>query len=119
LAKSDGVDFRVALAFWTHLGGDVNAAIFLSGVSMTSFAASGAFFLKFWVASRDRFYLYFCFACWLMAIERIVALFISATLETIWSPMVEATSWVYLIRLGAFLVIFFAIVEKNRIKNKK
>jgi hypothetical protein len=89
-------------------------AEFLSGASMVSFAACGIFFLKIWRASSDRFFLYFGSAVWLLAGERIVLL---ATREFSNIPaegLIEATSWVYLMRLFAFVLILIAIVEKNR-----
>jgi hypothetical protein len=89
-------------------------AEFLSGASMVSFAACGIFFMKFWRASNDRFFLFFGCAVWLLGAERVVLL---ATREFSNIPqegLIEATSWVYLIRLFAFALILIAIVEKNR-----
>ena len=90
------------------------ASSFFSGVSMATFAASGLFFFKFWTASRDRFFLLFAAACWLVSFERVVAFFVQGTQEATWSPTVEASAWVYLIRLCAFLAILAAILTKNR-----
>ncbi len=90
------------------------AAVFLSGVTAATFAASGLFFLKFWSASRDRFFALFAAACFLIAFERVVAFFVHGTREVIRSPAAEASFWVYLIRLLAFLFILLAIYQKNR-----
>lgn len=89
-------------------------ADFLSGISMATFTASGIFFLRFWRASHDRFYLLFCFACWFLALERVMAQFFYGLQEPIRSAATEASSWVYLLRLAAFVVIMIAVVDKNR-----
>ncbi|HXS68119.1 MAG TPA: DUF5985 family protein [Candidatus Polarisedimenticolia bacterium] len=63
------------------------------------------FFLQFWKRSGDSFFLLFSLAFALMAIERLVlALVIGLTVD----------SFVYLIRLCAFLLIIVAIIRKNR-----
>ena len=95
----------------------VLTAVFFSGICMTSFAASGVFFLKFWKASRDPFYLYFCMACWLLAIERIVVVTLTYMLNWM-TPENESGSWIYIIRLVAFLIIFAAVLQKNRSAKK-
>jgi hypothetical protein len=82
-----------------------NAGIFLSGVIMATFAASGFFFLKFWQRTQDRLFLFFAWACWLIAAERVALLFTA--------PEAEPQSFMYLIRLLAFLLIIAAIVNKN------
>jgi hypothetical protein len=92
----------------------MNTAIFLSGITMATFAASGLFFFKFWKSSHNRFFLLFGVACGLISIERVVALFVQGTQESIRSTLVEASAWVYLIRLSAFIFILLAIIDRNR-----
>jgi hypothetical protein len=92
----------------------MNAISFFSGIIVATFLASALFFLKFWKASRDRFFLFFSIACALITLDRIVALCIHATQETFRSEATDEASWVYLIRLLAFVVITIAIVDKNR-----
>lgn len=87
---------------------------FLAGVTMATFAASGVFFLKFWRASRDRFYLLFSLACWLLALDRTTSVAVGISQQALRSVATESSSWVYLIRLVAYLMILFAIIEKNR-----
>ena len=96
----------------------MSTVILLSGISLTTFAASGVFFFKFWRASRDPFFILFGTACWLIAAERLVAHFILPTRQPIYSPEVEATSWIYLLRLFAFLLILIAIVKKSAAKGR-
>ncbi|WP_141735534.1 DUF5985 family protein [Oligoflexus tunisiensis] len=83
----------------------LDAGMFLSGIYMATFAASGFFFLKFWRRTRDQFFLLFAWACWLIAAER-VALLLAV-------PEDEPRSVVYFIRLAAFILIIAAIVNKN------
>ena len=94
------------------------AASLLSGISLATFAASGLFFLKFWRASHDRFFLLFSIACWLIAFERMVAFFVIPVHQPQQAESAEASSWVYLIRLSAFLVVLAAIYLKNRPSRK-
>lgn len=92
----------------------MNYISFLSGVYIIAFSASGLIFLRFFKATGDRFFKYFCFACWMLAIERIVLFFIATghVSQTTITP--ESETWVYFFRLFAFLMIVYAIVDKNR-----
>lgn len=89
---------------------------FLSGICMATFAASAVFFLKFWRAAHDRFFLLFAIACSLISLERVALLLIEGAHSSVRTEQTEAASWVYLIRLMAFLMILFAIINKNRSK---
>lgn len=95
----------------------VLAAVFLSGISMATFAASGVFFLKFWKASKDPFYLHFSIACWLLAFERVAVVILSYMLNLV-TPEDETGSWIYIFRLSAFLIIFLAVLQKNQSAKK-
>lgn len=90
--------------------------VFLAGISMATFGASGLFFLKLWTASRDRFFIFFSIACGFLSIERVFALFVAGTFSPLRSESSEFTGWIYLIRMTAFIMILIAIVEKNRKK---
>lgn len=80
--------------------------IFLSGaVSCASFIA-GLFFARYWALSRDRFFLFFAAAFWIMALNWTAV----ATLK----PTEETHHYYYVVRLVAFLVILIGIVDKNR-----
>jgi len=89
----------------------MNLISFLSGISTITFVASGIFFLKFWKSSQDSFYLSFCIACWLIAVERVILVSISDSTPSV---VQESHAWVYLIRLSAFAVILTGIIRKNR-----
>jgi hypothetical protein len=80
---------------------------FLSGATMFGALVGCAYFMRFWRRSGDRLFLSFGLAFGFMALERLILAFIS-------DPEGEDHSIVYLIRLAAFVLILWAIVEKNR-----
>jgi hypothetical protein len=80
--------------------------LFLHGAIMTGCAACGLFFVRFWKTSRDRLFLWFAFAFWVMAFERVMLALVH--------PRDEFKPYVFLIRLVAFAMIVVAIVDKNR-----
>lgn len=81
---------------------------FLSGMAMLGAWVGGVFFFKFWFKSRDRLFLIFGLAFWFLALERVILALMVDPRQG------EDYSDVYLIRLVAFLLIGFAIVDKNR-----
>lgn len=92
----------------------MNSTLFLSGIAMATFCASGIFFLKLWKASHDRFFMFFAVGCWLLSLERVVSLFVHGAFNPANITEIETSSWVYLMRLLAFVMILIAILEKNR-----
>lgn len=78
------------------------AVQFFSGVLVLGYAVAGLFFLRFWRESRDRLFGYFASAFFLLAIQRILI------------AVREPTAPVYVVRLLAFVLILWAIIEKNR-----
>jgi hypothetical protein len=79
---------------------------FLYGASAMGCTGVGLFFFRFWRRSFDRLFLLFALAFWLLALDRTVLGLVSFATE--WRP------YVFFIRLGAFALIIYAIVEKNR-----
>ena len=79
---------------------------FLSGAVTLGFLLCGLHFLRFWKRSRDTLFLAFAFAFWLLGLNQ--ALLALANIP------VEERSWVYLLRLAAFILIIGAIAAKNR-----
>lgn len=79
---------------------------FFSGILFMGCLAAGFFFLKFWRKSNDR--LFFCFAAsfFLFSFERAVLSYVGVENEP--------SALVYLIRLSAFLLIIYAIINKNK-----
>ena len=79
---------------------------FLSGAVTLGFLLCGLHFLRFWKRSCDSLFLAFAFAFWLLGLNQ--ALLALANIP------VEERSWVYLLRLAAFVLIIAAIAAKNR-----
>ena len=88
--------------------------VFLSGVTTATFFASSVFFVKFWRASRDKFFLLFAMACALLGLERLtLAIFFPSHNSDLVDPG-EAQFWIYLIRAAAFSLILLAFIQRNR-----
>ncbi|HEX7648495.1 MAG TPA: DUF5985 family protein [Noviherbaspirillum sp.] len=85
-------------------------AILAGAIAMGSLVAS-LFFLRFWKSTQDRFFLYFAMSFVLEFGSRIVLGMTSLHNEE--SPVY------YLIRLVAYGLILFAIIEKNKRRNKQ
>jgi hypothetical protein len=79
---------------------------FLMGAIAMASVVAGLFFVRFWRDTGDRLFLIFAAAFWLLAATR-VGLALSRVHEE------GQTHW-YWVRLVAFLLILFAIVDKNR-----
>ena len=79
---------------------------FILGALVMSCAAAGLFFLRFWRKTRDRLFAIFAAAFWLMGLNWLLLAFTS--------PEAEFRPALYLIRLLAFVLILYAILEKNR-----
>lgn len=81
--------------------------LFLSGAMVAAYATVGLFFLRFWRESRDRLFVFFAVAFWLLGLQRLGL--------TVAAPdMPGGSMWLPILRLVAFLVILAAIADKNR-----
>ena len=78
---------------------------FAAGALTAAYLVAALFFLRFWRRSNDQLFLTFGFAFILLAVQQILLQFLG--------PTEEERSWVYLLRLVAFLAIIVAIVRKN------
>ncbi|HYH49599.1 MAG TPA: DUF5985 family protein [Acidimicrobiia bacterium] len=78
----------------------------LSGALAAGFVLAALHFARFWIESRDRLFLLFGAAFVLMAINS-VALGLS-------TPEGDLRVVVYGLRLSAFVLILYAIYDKNR-----
>jgi K+ transporter len=81
-------------------------ATYLSGAVTMGFFIAGLFFLRFWRKTGDGLFLAFALAFWLLSLNQ--ALLALADIP------VEERSWLYLLRLAAFLLIIISIWRKNR-----
>jgi hypothetical protein len=79
---------------------------FLYGAAAMGSAVIGAFFWRFWRHSMDRLFLMFSLAFWILAVDR-----------TMLGVVAFPNEWreqVFLLRLLAFCLILYGIVDKNR-----
>ncbi len=82
-----------------------NVLLFMSGAIAFGFALCGVGFLRLWIRSRDRLFLAFAGAFWLLMLPPFSALVDISE---------ESRSWVYLARIAAYLLISASIVARNR-----
>lgn len=80
--------------------------LLLSGAIAMGYAVASLFFLRFWRGTHDRLFLIFGGAFAVLGIQRL-ALVLSRELA-------EDQTVLYLVRLVAFLLILWAIIDKNR-----
>lgn len=81
----------------------------LGAIAMACFTAC-LFFLRFWKTTRDRFFLFFSLAFFIEGVGRIL-LGIEHT--------DEHEPYVYMMRLFGFLVILYAIIDKNWLRPRQ
>ena len=79
---------------------------FLHGCVTMGCAISGIFFLRFWSQTRDRLFLRFAMAFWVLSV--------SYGLLGVLSFATEWRVYVFVLRLLAFCIIIYGILEKNR-----
>lgn len=78
----------------------------INGALVMACIACALFFLRFWKASRDRLFAFFGLAFTVMACNWLVLTLVDVD--------DERRHYVYLIRLVSFLIILYAIWDKNR-----
>lgn len=84
----------------------ITLAALVAGALTAGYAVAGLFFARFWSQTRDRLFAMFATAFWLLAVQRVAAV--------VTASWVEDTTWLYMVRLMAFLLILIAILDKNR-----
>ena len=77
---------------------------FVAGALMIGYLVIALFFLRFSRETGDRLFVMFATAFFLMAVQRLALFYYGEVGEV----------WVYGLRLVAFLLILFAIIDKNR-----
>ena len=78
---------------------------FLAGAVTLGYAVAAVFFLRFWRKTADRLFMSFALAFVLLATNQVLAAILEAG--------DERTPFVYSLRVLGFLLILWAIVEKN------
>jgi zinc transporter ZupT len=84
---------------------------FLAGGVTLGYAVAAVFFLRFWRRTADRLFLAFSAAFVLLATNQVLA----AALEA----GDERTPYVYSLRVLGFVLILWAIVDKNLSRGRK
>ncbi len=79
---------------------------FLSGAITLGFLIAGLFFLRFWKRTDDSLFLAFAVAFALLGLGQAI--------QALANIPEEERSYIFLIRLAAFIIILAAIVRKNR-----
>jgi membrane protein CcdC involved in cytochrome C biogenesis len=82
------------------------ANAFLSGATVLACMGIALFFVRFWRSSGDRLFAIFALAFTVFAANRLILVLLSDENEN--------TTYVYLVRLVAFVLIILAILDKNR-----
>ena len=78
---------------------------FLSGAATMGFVIAAVFFLRFWRKTRDRFFVAFSIAFFLLALNQALAQWLGAADERV--------MYTYLLRVLGFIIILAAIIDKN------
>ena len=79
---------------------------FLQTVAATAAWISAAIFLRYWRESRDGLFAFFSVAFTLLGV--------SWAILSMFTPLGDASPYVYGLRLLAFLLIIAAVIAKNR-----
>lgn len=80
---------------------------FVWGAIVMACATAGLFFLRFWRKTGDRLFAIFALAFWILGVHWFVLAWTNQDRK-------ELQVGLYAIRLLAFLLILFAIIDKNR-----
>jgi uncharacterized protein DUF5985 len=79
---------------------------FLRGAIVMACCVAGFLLLRLWRLSRDRLFVFFSVAFWVLAVHW--------TVIAVVDPHVETRHFAYVIRLVAFLLIIAGVVDKTR-----
>jgi hypothetical protein len=82
-----------------------NLVAFLGGMATMGFLLAGLFFFRFWKRTKDSLFAKFGIAFWLLAANQA---FINVS-----GIAREDLSWVYSLRILAFVMLIYGIVGKN------
>jgi hypothetical protein len=78
---------------------------FLAGAVALTYLVAGSWFLRFWRKTRDRLFLSFALAFWLLTLNQV--------LVSLLGENDERSGYAYVLRVAGFLLILLAIVDKN------
>jgi len=78
---------------------------YLSGAVTLGYLVAGLFFARFWKRTHDRLFIAFAIAFFLLALNQALAQWLGAADERV--------GYTYLLRVLGFVLILFAIIDKN------
>ena len=78
---------------------------FMWGAIVMACGVAGLFFLRFWRKTQDRLFAIFAVAFWILGLNWLALAFTRAD---------EVHTVLYAVRLLAFLLILYGIIDKNR-----
>jgi hypothetical protein len=90
--------------------GVVQFVHFAAGAIVMGYFVAGLFFLRYWRDTRDRLFLVFAVAFWMLGFQRALINLIDVAAED--------QAIFYLLRLAAFVLILWAVVDKNVIRRR-
>ena len=73
--------------------------------------AAGLFFVRFWRKTHDRLFMIFATAFWVLGLNWLALAFTP--------EKNEARTLLYVVRLLAFLLILYGILDKNRARHRR
>jgi hypothetical protein len=79
---------------------------FLAGGLTLAYLIAGVYFLRFWRKTADRLFLHFAVAFWLFALNQIATSLLAGAYERL--------GYFYILRVLGYVLILYAIVDKNR-----
>lgn len=79
---------------------------FLRGALAFGCWVAGVFFLRFWRHTRDRLFIYFVLAFWVLGAHWVALALVN--------PGMESRHYLMVVRLVAFVLLIVGIVDKNR-----
>jgi hypothetical protein len=77
---------------------------FLNGMIFFGHATAGLFFFRFWARTRDRLFVLFAVAFWVLALTRAAMLALD---------LLNEDHFLYWFRFAAYLLILAAVIDKN------
>ncbi len=83
---------------------------FMLGALVMGCFVAGLFFLRFWRKTRDRLFAIFGIAFWLLGFNWLALAF---------TEQDEVKTIFYAVRLLAFVLILYAIIDKNRVNRSR
>lgn len=83
--------------------------LFLDGAIAMGFCSIAAFFIRYWLATKDRFFLIFACSFVAMAVNRVLVAHQRVPDAN------EADIIIYVMRLAAYSLLIIAILDKNRV----